>query len=478
MHGHATATLISSQLFLKGSEVKGPSTLQAPVPTGHRLLEMSSRRRWLAVALATWVLSACTGQTAVQPTPSPSAVHSTVQSPSPATTTPLAVYDGPTLDGRGHVVYVVGIGDYGSPNCSPDCSFAAPEMAKVLASVEAAGRTEPPSQTGSLQSTAVALPYVSTSRTRAYFLDGDSKLRAVTPDGKVATVGTVPGTPTVHVAFAVSPDDSMLALAAIDYSIAPIAEKVYVSSLDGSGRVDLFASAGPYYWPVGWHDGSVVLAIGPVLRAGSVPANQYGASGYAIVQTAAGSKPLAVGAGDCVPNGLLTAAGTACIAPHAKCLGAQVGVSGSSTYYASCLRRLGWDGKETTFLLTGNTQIGDVIVNHAALSADGHVIMTDRLFWVAEPAAGGYPGFQAGFAGSSAPFNTMPDEPGMGWIDLRHVSILFVDSNSGSTYQRIYSLTSDLGGFRNVYFAGSPANSFVPTSPVIGQLVGTLPGGL
>lgn len=57
-------------------------------------------------------------------------------------------------------------------------------------------------------------------------------------------------------------------------------------------------------------------------------------------------------------------------------------------------------------------------------------------------------------------------------------SVLFINTLGNTSYQRIYSLGADYGEVRNAYFQGSPSNPYVPGSPVLGQLIGTLPGGL
>ncbi len=419
-------------------------------------------------------MAACdTGGTA-QHSPSPLAAHPTAAPTASPTATrqPLAVYDGPTLSSDGHVVYMVGIGDYGSPNCN-DCSFVAKETAKVLFTAKGAARTNP---SGLTTGKAEDLPYVNTSATHVYFLDGDAKLLAVGGDGVVKTARYLPGTPDVHAAFAVSPDDGRIAIALIDYSAQPIRETLYVERLAGGGRVDIAIGAGKYYWPVGWHAGQVVLAIGSPLSDGSVPSNQYGATGYAVVDSTAGAEPTQVGPGDCVPTGSLTPAGTACISkPGTPCLRDLAGTSGATSYYKTCLRRLDWSGQETTFLLPRSDGTTILATKHAALSIDGRRIVTDDMFLADEPGPSGY-----GTAGQwLAPFQIYPDQPGMGWIDANHVSLMFTFNYDGTSFQRIYSIGEGQYGFSNVVFTGySEGFGFVPRSPVVGPLIGTLPGGL
>lgn len=426
--------------------------------------------RWLAMALAAGFLAAC--QTSTNPQPSPTPVAR--ESPTPTISGPIGVYDGPSLDGKSHVVYLVAVGDYGAAACQPDCSFAATETAKVLATTKAANRANvPPLKCYGCQ--APALPSVSASRDKVYFLDGDSRVRAMTADGHLSDVTTITGNTSTEVVFAVSPDDKRIAVSLVDWGNHDAT--VYVSELNGGGRTDLFTSPSTtgYYWPVGWHGDSVLLAGGdPVTGA----PNQYDATVYGLIDPVAGAQLKRLGSGDCVPTGAITPAGFACVAsPGSKCVGPAVATSGSSTFYSSCLRRVDWTGKETTFLVSAYGGINDLVVHHAALSPDGAVIATDGLFWVGAPNAAGFPGVVNGFT-TSVPFNTMPAQPGIGFLDPTHVSFMFVNSQTGLSYQRMYSFQNGYAAFKNVYFQGEASNSFVPGGSVVGQLMGTLPGGL
>ena len=261
----------------------------------------------------------------------------------------------------------------------------------------------------------------------------------------------------------------------LDYSKDPVSETLYVSTLSGSNRVEVLGSTSSSYWPVGWNEGKVILATGSPWSTGP---NQYNATGFALIDPVNGAQPVVLGTGDCLPTGAITPAGFACVTkPGSTCVGASVGSTAAGPVYSSCLRRVDWSGKETTFLITSEYGINDMIVHHAALSPDGHVLITDTLFWVSEPGAGGYPGGQNGFT-SSVPFNAFPDQPGIGWLDPHHVSFLFINAAGGSTYQRIYALDGSYSTFKNVYFVDAGGSSFVPRGTVIGQLMGTLPGGL
>jgi hypothetical protein len=179
---------------------------------------------------------------------------------------------------------------------------------------------------------------------------------------------------------------------------------------------------------------------------------------------------------DCVPTGSLTPAGTACISnPGTPCLRDAAGIAGATTFYNTCLKRLDWDGKETTFVLPKSADTTILATKHAALSIDGRRIVTDDMFLVDEPGPSGY-----GTAGKwLAPFQVYPDQPGIGWIDATHVSLMFKSNLDGTSFQRIYAIGEGQYGFSNVVFDGySEGATFVPRSPVVGPLIGTLPGGI
>jgi hypothetical protein len=112
-------------------------------------------------------------------------------------------------------------------------------------------------------------PPVSTSNDRVYFRDGDTKIRYMTPDGLVGDSTTVPGGPTTVSFFAVSPDNQRIAVAVEDLSAAStIGLRLYVEDVTGGGHhIDTFATTiskaggGMTLWPMGWHQGAIVLAV-------------------------------------------------------------------------------------------------------------------------------------------------------------------------------------------------------------------------
>jgi len=112
---------------------------------------------------------------------------------------------------------------------------------------------------------AIELPYVSASSSRVYYLYGDLSVRWFRSDGSSGAATQVPGNSRVHATFAVSPDDSRIAVALLDYSVNPVALTVYVEDLAGGGHHSvIYTSTNHYVWPIGWHAGQLVVAyLGP-----------------------------------------------------------------------------------------------------------------------------------------------------------------------------------------------------------------------
>jgi hypothetical protein len=113
---------------------------------------------------------------------------------------------------------------------------------------------------------ALELPYVNTSNSGVYYLDGDSDLHYLRPDGTTHLLGTFPSAPSIRAAFAVTPDDSRIALGLLDFRVLPVKNTLYVTDFDSLSQVAgvIYTSTTRYFWPVGWHAGNLVAAyLGP-----------------------------------------------------------------------------------------------------------------------------------------------------------------------------------------------------------------------
>ena len=113
---------------------------------------------------------------------------------------------------------------------------------------------------------ALELPYVSTSNSRVYYLDGDTNLRYLKPDGTTGSMGSLPSSGVVRAAFAVTPDDARIAVGLLDFRVRPVKNTLFVRPSQSFGVVGgvIYTSTTRYFWPVGWHAGNLVVAyLGP-----------------------------------------------------------------------------------------------------------------------------------------------------------------------------------------------------------------------
>lgn len=111
-------------------------------------------------------------------------------------------------------------------------------------------------------------PPVSATLDQVYYRDG-AKIRMVTPPTGAADVTTVPNSSTLVSFFSVSPDDKRIAVVVMDVSGASaIALRLYVEDLRGGGNhLDIYSTSvtrsksATTLWPMGWHQGLLVLAV-------------------------------------------------------------------------------------------------------------------------------------------------------------------------------------------------------------------------
>lgn len=276
---------------------------------------------------------------------------------------------------------------------------------------------------------AVDLPYVSTSLTTLYYLDGDSQVRKLTPKGSRDPVVALPVSRNMEGAFAVSPDDGRLAFATLDFNHLPVIVRLGTINLSNGVETDIFSSDSDYVWPVAWHDGLLVLAhaAGPYLAdAGSSGAfgNPYNAISYHLVDPSTAQRKVVMGA--CTVSGALSAAGSACL-------------QGSSLDWSGTLRQ--WNNRDSWVTAS----------SPAALSPDGSVVAAQTPdhpnqlgFYQLDGSVGAW------IVGSSPRY--WP-----GWLDA---STVLAPNPSGGTW------VLHLQG-------GEPATT--STAAVIGYFAGTLP---
>jgi hypothetical protein len=109
----------------------------------------------------------------------------------------------------------------------------------------------------------VQIGNLSTSATTLYYLDGDSEVHSLKPDGTTGIATQIRLGTNQQAEFAVSPDDRRVAVSVLDYTRYPVSTRLYVEDLNGGGNhIELFSSPTVLEWPVGWHKGRLVVAVG------------------------------------------------------------------------------------------------------------------------------------------------------------------------------------------------------------------------
>jgi hypothetical protein len=306
-------------------------------------------------------------------------------------------------------------------------------------------------------------PYISTSKDRIYVLDGDSTIKEIGLGGGVRTVMSLSVPANQRAAFAVSPDNSHIAVAIIDFGkTRAVSEVLYVEPLGGGTRINLMTPAvgsnSGLYWPIGWRDGKVVFATGSAF-VGSESWNPYSALGYALLDPVPAAQPSAISPRNCLPIGLVSAGGTACAdIGVSRCMG-PVATPG----YDSCYWRLDWAGVQTVFSLPHLKSAAPLSGDSAALSPDGRAIVTSRLAF--GTAAGG----PAACCSQLAPGRVADDsDRDVGWIDASHV-IWSYTNRDGTSGQGIIALDPGYADAQAIVIQGPN---------LLGHLVATLPGGL
>jgi len=185
---------------------------------------------------------------------------------------------------------------------------------RLWASMKLDKRTPISNQTGH----AIELPYVSASSTALYMLAGDWTVWSLRlPDGKQAVATHLQVGVNMEAAFAVSPDDSKIAVSVLDFNRSPVHVLLYTDNLGGGDQHVIYESDSDYVWPVAWHSGLLVLAhaYGPyeedIAKATPGRDNPYSAVSYHIVDPITADRLYLLGG--CSVSGPLSPAGSGCI---------------------------------------------------------------------------------------------------------------------------------------------------------------------
>ena len=245
-----------------------------------------------------------------------------------------------------------------------------------------------------------APPPVSASNDEVYFRDGDNKIRQVVPPGSAVDVTTVPGGPNIISFFSVSPDDQQIAVLVEDVSGGTaISERLYVEDLHGGGHhVDIYSTLTPKdkrgttLWPMGWHDGAIVLALFPACTfepAGVTPTEWH------VANATNATRMATIAANNCTLSLWPSAAGVGCI-----------NAQGVTTLYD-------WAGKVLS--VTGPNATGSGY-SMTSLSPKSNSVLF---------ATGAGPGAPAAATGivqlGPGPYATVPGHAACTWIDEDHL---------------------------------------------------------
>ena len=182
---------------------------------------------------------------------------------------------------------------------------------KVVASAQPSSPTQV--TCGGTAGADLPLP-VSTSNTRAYFLDQQGNVNFLSPNGVTGIATHVPTGANVRSMFAVSPDDQRIAVVQNTYNSSGATTVLYAEDLNaGTNHVKLFTETGAFtLWPIGWHGtNNLVVAKVPSCTQGGGP-GCCGPQELHVVDPATAGRRFTLGGPTCIPVGAATPAGALC----------------------------------------------------------------------------------------------------------------------------------------------------------------------
>jgi hypothetical protein len=154
---------------------------------------------------------------------------------------------------------------------------------------------------------------VSTSNTRAYFLDAQGVVRFLTPTGATGKATTLPFGNKRQSRFTVSPDDKRIAVVVSDFTATGAVTSLYVEDLSGgTNHKIIFNDTGVFsLWPIGWHGADLVVAKVSSCTSGGGPLC-CGPRELHLVDAATAARKRTLGGPDCLPAGPPSKAGALC----------------------------------------------------------------------------------------------------------------------------------------------------------------------
>jgi hypothetical protein len=284
-------------------------------------------------------------------------------------------------------------------------------------------------------------PPVSTSNTRAYYLDAGG-IKWLQEDGKtgIAFAG-VQSKPNTAYAVSVAPDDSEFALNTIDYSATPLSQHLTVTPVGASSLgPQIFSARAPSaspsaaVWPVGWHGGNIVLAYHPGTCTQGGGPGLGDASSYHVVTASSAARTATIGNDSGSTCGLLG-------------LPARAGIP-CGTYDANKTQVLGWTGAAGTTYAAGLEPGGLSPSGTKYAGADTTITTSQAIIKV----------ITTGGSTFTVPGTLLS----VMWIDDDH---FFVGAQQGTS--QVYSATSQKGS--PVQAAGQPLARIPGSLESVGQ---------
>jgi hypothetical protein len=266
--------------------------------------------RFLSYVVAIFLLAACGSSSAVaRHTPATSADASPTASPldspsgSPAGSPSPQASPTPILVGKYAVLVNMAADTYTVSIVGID--------GRVLATAQPSSPTQV--TCGDAAAAVVPMP-VSTSNSRAYFMDAQGNINFLAPNGTTGNVYRLPTGGGTRNMFAVSPDDTQMAVVVVTYSASGATTKLYMDQLQqGGSQTLLFTESGAYtLWPIGWHGANNLVVA-------KVPACTQGGGAFCcgplelhVVDPATAVRRFTMGGSQCVIAGSPSQAGAVC----------------------------------------------------------------------------------------------------------------------------------------------------------------------
>jgi hypothetical protein len=146
-------------------------------------------------------------------------------------------------------------------------------------------------------------------------MDAGGAVRTLAPDSSAGTgaIITLPTGAGRRSIFAVSPDDTQVAVAVIDFTASGTSTNLFIDQLKvGGSHVKIFTETGTStLWPVGWHGGSVVVATVQVCAQGGGPFC-CGPQALLVIDPAPVARRSTLGSPTCLIAGPPSAGGAIC----------------------------------------------------------------------------------------------------------------------------------------------------------------------